>query len=273
MRSRMFVAMLALGAQAAVAVGAAAPDSRQSHVGVLISRQEVLLRTDVAGRVIAMRAQLGRHVRRGTTLAVLDSRDLQIKLEKARATLGAAQASAIAAAGDSTDAHRRFAQRRELPEAWSKDDLARAALEVEHVAAAKRTAESSVVSARAELWALQLQLEATRIVAPFDGWIAAIYQNEGAQVLAHDPVLSLVGSETLWVRFALPAPLAIRIRPGQRLRIVSTDSRITLTATLDSMSPKLDAASGMNIAEGPVAVPDSSRKAVHAGDMVWVSVQ
>jgi len=246
--------------------------SGAGFVGVLLSRQEVQLRAEIPARIVSVHAELGRPVLRGETLAVLDSRDLKLKLVDAMSALETAKANVIASARESLDAGSRFRARKAIPDAWSKEDLAKVSLDLEHARAAMQAAQSNVVSAKAVVSAIRLQLETTRIVAPFDGWIAGRYKNIGDLVSLHDPIVTVIGVGPLLVRFALPPEVAASLGPQHIVQINTQEPGPLLRATVQSVAPTVDAASGMIIVEALLSTSTDARHAIYAGDVVRVTL-
>jgi membrane fusion protein (multidrug efflux system) len=158
-------------------------------VGSLRSRQSVVLRPEVSGRVTRINFRDAARVRRGQLLVQLDDQLPQAQVRQAEAELSIARAN-----------HRR---NRELVE-----EKFIAQRVVDESAANLQVAEAKLALARATLARL-------KIVAPFDG-IAGIrnisvgdYLKDGADIVNIEDI------DALYVDFRLPERYQTKVRPGQ----------------------------------------------------------
>jgi membrane fusion protein (multidrug efflux system) len=187
-----------------------------SAVGSLRSRQSVILRPEVSGRVTQINFRDADRVRRGQLLVQLDDQLPQAQVKQAEAELSIARAN-----------HKR---NEELVE---QKFIAQRA--VDESAANLQVAEARLALARATLARL-------KIVAPFDG-IAGIrnisvgdYLKDGADIV------NIEDLDAMYVDFRLPERLQSRIRPGQ-LALVDLDALPgrRFTALVQAVDPLLDA--------------------------------
>jgi cobalt-zinc-cadmium efflux system membrane fusion protein len=191
------------------------------------------LSAPIAGRVVALRAQIGDPVRAGDVLAVLDAPELgeaQADLRKARADddhkrRAADRARALLAGGV-------IAQREE------EDALADAA-------------QAQAELARAQLRLANLQLgdagndgERYALRAPFAGIVAERHLNPGAEVQPdpQNPLFVVTDPRRLWAIVDLPEAALARVRPGQtaELRADALPDQ-PFAARVDRIAPVLDA--------------------------------
>jgi membrane fusion protein (multidrug efflux system) len=163
-------------------------------VGSLRSRQGVMLRPEVSGRISKLGFSDGQRVRRGQLLVQLDD-----ALQQAQVKQAMAQASI---------ARTNLQRNRDLV---AQNFVSQSA--VDQTAAALEVAEAQVALARA-------QLARMRIVAPFDG-IAGIrmvsvgdYVKDGADLVNVEDVSSML------VDFRLPERLMSRLKIGQPVDVV-----------------------------------------------------
>lgn len=215
-------AAAAPAAPAATPVEARPVEQRQigeetSAVGSLRARQSVMLKPEVAGRVVRLGFADGQRVRQGQVLIQLDD-----SLQKAQLQQAEAQASI---------ARTQLQRSRELLAqnfvSASSVDQAQAALDV---------AEAQVALNRA-------QLQRMRIVAPFDG-VAGIRQvNLGDYVKDGAELLSLEDASSMWVDFRLPERDVPRLRTGQpvTLTLDALPGR-SFEARVEALDAQLDAA-------------------------------
>lgn len=105
--------------------------------------------------------------------------------------------------------------------------------------------EQSTKEAKAQVRALELELEKTRIVAPFDGVVARRYVRVGQEVAANDRLFWVTATSPLNVRFTLPQELASKVRQGNMLSLfVPGNDRNEHSAKVTLVSPVVDPSSG-----------------------------
>lgn len=167
-------------------------DEAQS-VGSLRSRQGVMLRPEVAGRVREVRFADGQRVQRGQLLVQLDDQLPMAQLAQARAEMGIAQANhqrnqELVAKG--------FISQRSL-------DESAAALEV----------------AKAKLDLAQATVQRLKVLAPFDGVLGLRQVNVGDYLKDGADIVNLEDTDAVLVDFRLPERFQSKIRPGQKAQI------------------------------------------------------
>lgn len=186
-----------------------------SAVGSLRAAQQVVLRPEVGGRILALDFREGQPVRRGQRLVQLDDR-LQ------RAELAQAEAQAAVA---------RTLHRRNL-ELVGEGFVSRSAADQSQAALA--VAEAQVALART-------QVERMRLNAPFDGVAGLRRVDLGAVVAAGAELLTLESAGPLELAFTLPERASPRLRPGQAVRAwVDARPGAPLEAVVRALAPALD---------------------------------
>jgi len=185
-------------------------------VGSLRSRQSVILRPEVSGRVTQLNFRDADRVRRGQLLVQLDDQLPRAQVQQAEAELSIARAN-----------HKR---NEELVE---QKFIAQRA--VDESAANLQVAEAKLALARATLARL-------KIVAPFDG-IAGIrnisvgdYLKDGADIV------NIEDLDAMFVDFRLPERYQAKVRPGQ-VALVDFDALPgrRFSALVQAVDPLLDA--------------------------------
>ncbi len=190
-------------------------DQAQS-VGSLRSRQGVVLRPEVAGRVKAILFVDGQRVGKGQLLVQLDDQLQSAQLAQARAEMAIAQAN-----------HKRnqelvaqnFISQRSLDESAAALEVARA---------------------KHELAAATLQR--LKIVAPFDGVAGLRQVNVGDYLKDGADIVNIEDIDAVLVDFRLPERLQSKIRTGQsaQLSIDALPGR-PVTALVQAVDPLIDA--------------------------------
>lgn len=201
--------------EAAAVVLARVQDDAQA-VGTLRSRQSVMLRPEVAGRIAEIAFRDGARVTRGQLLARLDDELPRAELSQAEAQLSIARANV-----------------RRNEELVAQSFVARSVLDESR--ASLQVAEAQAALARARLARM-------RITAPFDGVVGIAKVDLGEYVRDGADIVNLEDIEALYVDFRLPERLQAKVRPGQRA-YVSVDALPgqSMPAAIQAIDPLVDA--------------------------------
>lgn len=158
-------------------------------VGSLRSRQTVVLRPEVSGRIAGIGFVEGRPVRRGQLLVQLDDALQRAQLQQAQASAGIARTN--------------LQRNRELV---AQNFVSQSA--VDQSAAALEVAQAQVTLAEATLARMKL-------VAPFDGVAGIRNFDVGDYVKDGADLVNIEDSRSMYVDFRLPERFAARLRSGQ----------------------------------------------------------
>lgn len=162
-------------------------------VGSLQSNESVILRSEVAGRIVKIPFEEGAKVRRGDVLVELDATTWRAELTQAEANLRLSEAN--------------FERAQSL--------LARGA----GTARANDEARAKLQSDRATVQLMRARLEKATIVAPFDGRLGLRSVSVGALVGPADRLVNLESTDPLKVDFRLPEVVLQKVAAGQRVSI------------------------------------------------------
>lgn len=100
-------------------------------------------------------------------------------------------------------------------------------------------------SAQAAVKSLDLELEKTKIAAPFDGVVSQRYVRQGEYVHVGDRLFQVTGNSPLEIRFTLPARDGTALQRGDEVSVSATpDFRGAAPATVTHISPVVDPGSG-----------------------------
>jgi RND family efflux transporter MFP subunit len=103
----------------------------------------------------------------------------------------------------------------------------------------------NLLNARANLQAIELEVEKTRITAPFSGIIARRYVRQGQRVASGDKLFWVTATEPLQVRFTLPEQYGRGLKVGDQIAVAAEAStRGNAAAKIVHISPVVDPASG-----------------------------
>ena len=154
-------------------------DADRQVVGEVKPRYESDLSFRVAGKVLVRRVDVGASVRKGETLAALDTQDFQNRLRSAEAEVASAEAEVVETQGNE-------ARKAKL----LKDGLTPQAT-YDTALRNLRSAEARRASAKANLDLTRDQLRYTELKADFDGVITAVGAEPGQNVNAGQMVVKL----------------------------------------------------------------------------------
>ncbi|MCD6076206.1 MAG: putative periplasmic linker protein [Ramlibacter sp.] len=185
-------------------------------VGSLRSRQSVVLRPEVSGRVTQINFRDADRVRRGQLLVQLDDQLPMAQVKQAEAELSIARAN-----------HKR---NQELVE---EKFIAQRA--VDESAANLQVAEAKLALARATLARL-------KIVAPFDGVAGIRSINVGDYLKDGADIVNIEDLDALYVDFRLPERYQTKLKPGQTaLMDVDALPGQRFSAVIQAIDPLVDA--------------------------------
>ncbi|MCW5648435.1 MAG: efflux RND transporter periplasmic adaptor subunit [Ramlibacter sp.] len=185
-------------------------------VGSLRSRQSVVLRPEVSGRITQINFRDGERVRKGQLLVQLDDQLPLAQVQQSQAELSIAQAN-----------HKRnqelvaqnFISQRSVDESSANLEVAQAKLALARATAAR-----------------------LRIVAPFDGITGIRSVNIGDYLKDGADIVNIEDMEALYVDFRLPERYQTKARRGQQA-VVSVDALPgrKFTAIVQAIDPLVDA--------------------------------
>ncbi len=220
-----------------------APETPPGFLGVVLTGESVEVASKGEGRIEALFVKTGDQVRRGQPIAQLDvhtqKAELQVVLEQLR------------------EARQRFERRRGLLGAISREELSET--------------RSAMLQSQARVQQLQQTVAEARVLAPFDGVVAARYLDVGALVAPGRPIARLLGRGDPKVRFAIPEDAMGQVAPGARVRVHVATANLDLDGVIDSVSPEVDASSRLALGVARLAVPATAR--LSTGLVAYVRAQ
>lgn len=237
----------------------------------------------VSGRVIRVLAHEGEAVRRGQTVAVIQSMEaaaLSASATEATAAIteaeaGVAQAEAEAALQrQQVERYTQLVAERISPQA--RLDQARA--DLHRAEAALRAANASVAAARARAGGARDQLAAAggagrggtvAVVAPRSGLVDRHTVDLGGAVMAYDELMTIVGQGEVMVKGQATPDQAARLRSGDGVSVRSaSDPSVAVAATVTSVAP----AASTSDRSVPVYVKVPAGRGIRPGQSVTLSV-
>jgi membrane fusion protein, multidrug efflux system len=192
--------------------------------GPIVVENQVELAAQRDGVVAEVFVETGAPVKKGQLLAKLDDRQFTADRDAA-----AAKARSTEADLKNWEAGAKVAQaeRDRSEKLWKANIIAK---EQEEKAKYQYDATEFEVERQREdmkyaqetLRSLELELEKTRITAPFDGVVARRYLRAGQEVAKHDRLFWISAVAPLRVKFALPEAYLGRVRKGTELIVVTS---------------------------------------------------
>jgi membrane fusion protein, multidrug efflux system len=258
-------------------------DKTISVTGSLQPDESVNMSFEVPGRVSRVYVDFGQNVRQGQVVAELDRQELNLQVERAKASLAQALARVGLEPGqenvrpESTPAIRQA--QAQMEDARSKFENAAKLVKTGDIAQERytelekqfkarqaayeasrddvRTQLASVQALQAEVKLAQKRLGDTQIRAPYNGAVTAKLVSEGQYVKDNTPVLTIVKSDPLRLRVEVPEAATAAVRPGSTLTF-HTDAApgITFNAVVRQLNPSLDAQNRTLTAEARLSKPD-----------------
>ena len=185
-------------------------------VGTVRSRQGVMLRPEVSGRIAKLTFSDGQRVRRSQLLVQLDD-----SLQRAQLQQAEAQASIA----------RTNLQRNQ--DLLAQNFISKSA--VDQSGSNLEVAEAQVALAKAQLARMQ-------IVAPFDGVVGLRMVNVGDYVKDGADLVNIEDLSSVWVDFRLPERFIARLKPGQGVQVTldALPGR-KYTGRIEALDSQLDA--------------------------------
>lgn len=213
-------------APAAPRVAMAAPSPASSRMAApeptelraqLAPRRYTTLAAEIGARVQRLTVTEGAAIKAGQTLVSFDCSLQQAQLQRAQATLGAAE--------------KQLATQRRLVElnATGRQELDQA--------------EAEVGKTRAEMSQIRVQLGKCSIAAPFSGRVSEQKVREQQYVQPGQPVLEILDDSVLEVEFIMPSKWLAQVRTGSNLRIAVDETGRDYPAKVQRIGARVDAVS------------------------------
>ena len=208
-----------------------------------------------SGELRCVHVEEGERVLAGALLAELDPEPLEARVEQAAAALALAEAELARSRAELELAGQTAARFEELLAAGhtshQRHDEAR--LDLAARAAGIRVAEAGVARARADLRFARLDLDRSRIRAPYDGRVQARFADEGAILVPGQQVLRLVEADAAEARIGVPVEVAGSLAADARYHFRSGTR--SLEGRLLAVLPEVDA--GTRTVTALFAVPEA----------------
>jgi RND family efflux transporter MFP subunit len=215
--------------------------------GPLVAEQQADVGAERDGRIVEIAVQIGDHVRAGQLLARLDDRMLQASCAAQKARIAAAQADVRnwKAEQESARADLRRADALLKDHILSQENWEVSKYKVDETTAQVERYESEQAAAEADLNATEIQLDQSRIVAPFAGVVGRSSVRADQQVKAGDAPFWITAEAPLHVLFTVPETMIASFTVGKPLELTTADyPGLQQKGRIFRVSPVVDPASG-----------------------------
>jgi membrane fusion protein (multidrug efflux system) len=215
--------------------------------GPLIVEHQVDVTAQRDGVVASISSEAGTKVLAGTVLAHLDSRQLTANFEAARAKTRSIEADLKNWQAEAEVMQADYARAQKL---WdlkliSEEQLQHAKFKAESEQWDIQRVRELLVTSHEDERSLELELEKTRISAPFSGVVARRYARAGQAVSKGERLFWVTAEGPLRMKFTLPERFVGRLKKGQEFQLSSPDvPQEKHTAKIIEISPVIDPSSG-----------------------------
>lgn len=199
-------------------------------VGNVEAAEQIVVTSQVTGKVAAIHFTEGQRVPAGALLATLEAQQQQAALEAAQTEL--------------RDARRQLERFRALE---TRMAVSEAQLDA---------AEARLATARARVDEARAAIADRRIVAPFAGTVGLRQVSVGALVQPGTPITTLATTDALKVQFELPSDLLPVIEPGLPLRASAPGFEGVFAGRIARIDNSVDPATRSVAVEGTLKAPD-----------------
>ncbi|OED48336.1 hypothetical protein ACH42_02370 [Endozoicomonas sp. (ex Bugula neritina AB1)] len=214
-----------------------------SGLGTVIPSQQLQLYSEVSGQIESIRDRLfpGSQIRKGELLVSIEAMDYQILLQKQQAEVALAEADFQKEMGQQIIARQELELiGRELTPAQKSLVLRQPEL---------TSAKAKLAQAKASLAQAQLDVERTKITAPFDAQIIERTVENGSQINTNTALMNIVATNEFWLELEIPAEKLQWLEFGKNKNTVTLTSPAwsekSRKGRLLSLSPELEPGSRM----------------------------
>lgn len=219
------------------------------YSGVLVARERIVLSAPADASVTSVSVRPGDTVKAEAILAQIDPIPIQQDLAEAKAALASIAATQTAREEALALARSKLNRRRQAQGAISQEEMDHMEHEVSRAEAELDSAKASYAEQQARIDKLQYRLDHATIRAPRNGTVAARLTDPGSNVRRGDPLVRLITSDELLIRFAVPPDYSRLLEIGQPVIARSTDGGHEFSGRISHIAPALDTPSQMIFVE------------------------
>lgn len=228
-------------------------------VGTLAAREEATIAAQVAGQLEKNYVDVGDRVKTGQELALIDTTSYEALANASSANLTRANASAANAAQNL-----KRVQDLQKEKIASTSDLDAAVADAARTRAEVKAAEANDAVAR-------LNLDHSRVKAPFDGAVAERLASAGDYLAVGTPIARLVQTDPLRLRLEVPERESVAVQVGQGVSISVEGDANSYRGQLARIAPAIRADNRMLLVEADVPNPGRLRAGLFVRAQIVVS--
>jgi len=214
----------------------------ERYAGRVVGRRRSDLGFERRGLLIEVTVDEGERVAAGQLLARLDQRLLEARQRELQARLTHTRASRreIEARLGLANVTVERLERQLRDDNVSRQSYDEARFEAQALAAQLAGAEAAIEQVQAALEVLAVELDQSRLRAPFAGSITARFADEGTAMEVGAPVLQLIEDQALEVKVGVPVRAVPGLEPGTRypIQIEGRDYQAELRTLLAKIDPQ-----------------------------------
>ena len=215
--------------------------------GPIVVEHQIDVSAQRDGVLAQIHADVGTQVKQGQILAQLDDLQITADLDAARAKTRSTEADLHNWESEARVLQSDYDRAQKMWDAQliTREQLDHAKFKAESdVWDVKRVKEMLVNAQRTER-SLELEVEKTRIRAPFAGIVARRYVRSGQQITKGDRMFWVTATAPLRVKFTLPERLIGKMKRGQSIEVTAADDAShPCRARVIEISPVVDPSSG-----------------------------
>ena len=215
--------------------------------GPLVAERQADVAVERDGRVAEVAAQIGDRVRRGQVLALLDDRALRAALDSQKAKVASleAQVGEWESEQKTEEADLRRMDIMLKDNIRSQEDWEHVKYKLDETIEEVARYRADKAGAEADLQSATLQLEQSRVVAPFDGVVGRSSVRLAQEVKKGDVLFWVTAEGPLRVLFTVPETAMAAFPAGASLELTTADyPSLRQPARILRVSPVVDPASG-----------------------------
>ena len=215
--------------------------------GPLVAEQQADVAAERDGRIAQIVVEIGDHVRKGQLLALLDDRSLRAACDSQKARVASlhAQVAEWEAEQKSGESDLRRADIMRSEKIRSEEDWEHVKYKLDETIAEVARYRAEETAAQADLELAKLQLEQSRIVAPFAGVVGRSSVRSTQEVKKGDALFWITAVAPLHILFTVPESAMGVFRAGAPLELTTADyPNLRQPARILRVSPVVDPASG-----------------------------
>jgi RND family efflux transporter MFP subunit len=241
-----------------------APDPKSfSTSGPLVAEQQADIAAERNGRIVSIDVRIGDRVKKGQLLAQLDDRALRSAADSQKARMASAQAQLRGWQAEqmTAEADLRRADAMRDAKIISEENWEHAKYRVDETIQEVTRFREEATAAQADLSTANLQLEQSRIVAPFAGVVGRSSVRPAQEVKPGDVLFWVTAEAPLQVLFTVPETEMAAFTLGKSLDLTTIDyPGLHQQGRIARVSPVVDPASGSIQVIGAVVRPSSLLK-------------